>query len=599
MAKISFVVPSVLNAGGGEKKLEVDATTLRDALRAAVGEMGEDFARKVLEDPKASEPVPRALVNMYINGKNAQFSGGLGTKLSDGDEVYLLPAVAGGSDELSSRELDRYSRQVMLEGIGYEGQLKLRASRVCIIGAGGLGHPIAARLVGMGVGHVRLVDRDVIELSNLHRQVLFTEGDVGKVKVEVAAERLRTMNADVTVEAMAVSVSAANAASVIEGCDVVIDALDSVNARYALNRACVEAGIPLVSGAAVGVSGQALTIVPEKTACYHCVFPALDEDAMPTCSIEGVNPAVLSIVGGIEASEAARLLTGKEPALAGRLLHVDIDTMDFSTTRTFRADECTVCGTERVHVHELGGVTVEELCGRNRGKRTFALTPPPDYVFDPGVVLQKANDLGHKVHKNGAQGFSISYGSLNISLVASGSAVIVGANDANGAISIYNYLLDRHADALTALDKMIAQTPNNAVLHRDRALALYSLGRSDEALVAVNRAISLNPDADSYSYQFTLLNELGRSDEALVAIDRAISLNPNSDVAYSNKAVLLHELGRSDEALVAIDRAISIDFSYSVWHKNRAAILHNLGRHDEAIVEETRTKDLDAAAIAA
>ena len=451
MARVSFVVPSVLNAGGGERRLEVEASTLREALAEAVREMGEDFARKVLEEPGAAEPVPRALVNMYVNGKNAQFSGGLRTALSEGDEVYLLPAVAGGEDELSARDLDRYSRQVMLEGIGYAGQQRLRAARACIVGAGGLGHPIAARLVGMGVGHVRLVDRDVIELSNLHRQALFGEDDVGRVKVEAAAERLRAMNSDVTVEEMAVSLGAANAADVIAGCDVVIDALDSVNARYALNRACVEAGIPLVSGAAVGVSGQALTIVPGKTACYHCVFPALDEDAMPTCSIEGVNPAVLSVVGGIEASEAARILTGKGPALAGRILHVDIDTMDFSSTRTFRAAECGVCGEgrtgQRIAVREIGGIAVEELCGRNRGRRTFALTPPVGRAFDADTVLQRAQELGHSARRNGAQGLSVSYGPLEISFMAGGSAVIVGAEDEHGATQAYNLLVGRAARA--------------------------------------------------------------------------------------------------------------------------------------------------------
>jgi len=309
-ARVAFVVPSVLNSGGGERRIEVGAATLREALAAAAAEMGEEFARRVLEDPKADAPAPRALVNLYVNGKNAQFTGGLDTALKDGDEVYLLPAVAGGGGSLSAKDLDRYSRQVMLDGIGYEGQVRLRGARACIVGAGGLGHPIAARLVGMGVGRVRIVDRDTVELSNLHRQALFAEADVGRVKVEAAAARLRAMNSGVEVEAVAASVNAANAASIVEGCDVVIDALDSVNARYALNRACVAARIPFVSGAAVGTSGQALTVVPERTACYHCVFPSLDEDEMPTCSIEGVNPAVLSVVGGIEASEAARVLVG-------------------------------------------------------------------------------------------------------------------------------------------------------------------------------------------------------------------------------------------------------------------------------------------------
>lgn len=435
------MIPSVLNSGGGEKKLELDATTLRDALELAVKQMGDGFARKVLEDPASGKIVPRSLINIYVNGKNAQFSGGIDTVLKDSDELYLLPAVAGGSGELSSRDLDRYSRQVMLESIGYEGQTRLRDASACIVGSGGLGHPIAARLAGMGVGRIRLVDRDVIELSNLHRQVLFGEQDVGRVKVEVVAERLGQINSDIAIEPVAMSIGDANAASVIDGCDVVIDALDSVNARYALNRACVNTDTPFVSGAAVGVSGQVLCVIPGKTACYHCVFPALDESAMPTCSIEGVNPAILSIIGGIEVAEATKILTGRTPALAGRVLHVDIESMDFVTTRTFRADECPVCGSERVAVTSVDDITVEELCGRNQGKRTFSLTPSRTFELDADTISSSALRLGYTVTKSSKLGLSVASGNVTVSFMAHGSAVIVGVNNDAEAVRVYNELL--------------------------------------------------------------------------------------------------------------------------------------------------------------
>ena len=164
-----------------------------------------------------------------------RFSGGMETILNDGDEIYILPAVAGGS-ELSSKELERYSRQVMLEEIGYEGQLKLRNAKACVVGVGGLGNPIASRLVAMGVGTIRIVDRDVVELSNLHRQTMFDESDIGQVKVEAAERKLKKMNSDVVIESLPVSVNDYTALDIVEGCDVVIDALDSVNARYSLNR---------------------------------------------------------------------------------------------------------------------------------------------------------------------------------------------------------------------------------------------------------------------------------------------------------------------------------------------------------------------------
>ena len=178
MAKITFTVPSVLNQGGGERKTEISADSLQEAFAKISEVMGDDFKRRVLE----GDGTPRSLINIYINGKNAKFSSGMETALHDGDEVYILPAVAGGSDELSKKELDKFSRQVMLEEIGYQGQLKLKNAKVCVVGVGGLGNPITSRLAAMGIGTLRIVDRDVIELSNLHRQTMFDEDDVGQVK---------------------------------------------------------------------------------------------------------------------------------------------------------------------------------------------------------------------------------------------------------------------------------------------------------------------------------------------------------------------------------------------------------------------------------
>jgi len=142
---------------------------------------------------------------------------------------------------------------------------------------------------------------------------MFNEDDVGQVKVEVAAKKLKKLNPEVEIEALPISVNDYTALDVVEGCDVVVDALDSVNARYSLNKACVEKNIPFVTGAAVGVTGQVFTVLPKKTACYHCLFPTLDEETMPTCSIEGVHPSILSVIGGLEVHEAVDVLIGKTP----------------------------------------------------------------------------------------------------------------------------------------------------------------------------------------------------------------------------------------------------------------------------------------------
>ena len=444
MTNITFTIPSVLNAGSGEKKTDVEANTLRDAFEKIANTMGDDFKRRVLND----DGTPRSLINIYINGKNAKFSSGLETQLNDGDEVYILPAVAGGSSgtggevsDLSEKELDRYSRQVMLQEIGYQGQLKLKQSRVCVVGVGGLGNPITTRLAAMGVGKIRIVDRDVIELSNLHRQTMFDEDDVGQVKVETAAKKLRKLNNDIIIEELPVSINDYTALDAVDGCDVVIDALDSVNARYSLNRACIEKKIPFVTGAAVGVTGQTFTIVPNESACYYCLFPALDEDSMPTCSIEGVHPSILSIIGGIEVSEAVKIITGKKPSLQDRVLHVDLENLIFNFTKVSRVEECSVCGSGKKQEKAKEELILEELCGRNRGKRTFSITPT--YFVDLNVdkITSVGKEKGFTVENLGDLGISLRTNELSVSFMKRGSGVIVGAKTEEEAISLYKSLL--------------------------------------------------------------------------------------------------------------------------------------------------------------
>jgi len=445
VVNITFTIPSVLNSGGGEKKIEVSSDSLQDVFAKVSEIMGDDFKHKVLE----SDGTPRSLINIYINGKNAKFSNGMETVLKDGDDVYILPAVAGGSEELSKKDLDKFSRQIMLEEIGYNGQLKLKNSKVCVVGTGGLGNPITTRLAAMGIGTLRIVDRDVIELSNLHRQTMFDEDDVGQIKVEVATKKLKKLNSDCNIEALAVSVNDYNAIEVIEGCDVVIDALDSVNARYALNKACIKLNIPFVTGAAVGVSGTAFTVLPKKSACYYCLNPSLNEDTMPTCSIEGVHPSILSIIGGIEVSEAVKIILGKTPSLSQKIIFFDLEnlTVDFTDTSRSRAEECPICGTGKLEVVQKEELILEELCGRNRGKRTFSITPTDTFDLDVNIVTSIAKEKGFIVDNQGDLGLSMRTDELSVSFMKKGSAVVVGPKDETDAISLYKTLLGKEINA--------------------------------------------------------------------------------------------------------------------------------------------------------
>jgi len=444
LPNITFTIPSVLNGGAGEKTTNIDANTLNDAFAKISETMGDDFKRRVLNE----DGTPRSLINIYINGKNAKFSSGLDTTLSDGDVINILPAVAGGSSgtgeevsDLSEKELDRYSRQIMLEEIGYQGQLKLKQASVCVVGVGGLGNPIVTRLAAMGVGKIRIVDRDVIELSNLHRQTMFNEDDIGQVKVETAAKKLRKLNQDIVIEELPVSINDYTALDVVDGCDVVIDALDSVNARYSLNKACIEKKIPFVTGAAVGVTGQSFTILPNETACYHCLFPALDEDSMPTCSIEGVHPSILSIIGGIEVSEAVKIITGKQPSLKDKVLHVDLENLIFNFTKVSRVQECSVCGSGKKQDKPKEELILEELCGRNRGKRTFSVTPTYPVALNVDDITSIAKERGFIVENLGDLGISMRTNDISVSFMKSGSAVLVGPKDEQEATSLYKDLL--------------------------------------------------------------------------------------------------------------------------------------------------------------
>ena len=436
LATVEFVIPSVLNKGSGEKKLSIDASTLDEAFNIASNVLGDDFKRRVID----LNGKPRALINIYINGKNIRFNNtGMNSTLNDGDSVYILPAVAGGA-EMSSKDMIRYSRQIMLEEIGYVGMEKLKDAKICVVGAGGIGNPVVTQLVGMGVGKIRLVDRDVVEISNLHRQHLYTDMDVGKVKVEAALERLQKMNPGVDIEAIPISVTPFTAEDIIRDCNIVIDALDSIDARYALNDACLKLGIPFIYGGAIGMVGSVCTILPYESACLRCIFPELSEEEMPTCSTEGVHPSILYLVAGAQVSEAIKIVVGQQPSLVNKLLYIDLNDLVFDKIQMNRHNECSSCGINVIKKPiEAPSLMVEELCGRDRGKRTYTVTPA-QIKNDVNLlsILKNAESQGYAITSRGNLGITFSnQNKLLISFLTSGAATIVGAKDKDEALDIY------------------------------------------------------------------------------------------------------------------------------------------------------------------
>ena len=274
---------------------------------------------------------------------------------------------------------------------------------------------------------------------------MFNEDDVGQVKVEVAAKKLKKINPEIEIEALPISINDYNVIDVVEGCDVVVDALDSVNARYSLNKACVEKNIPFVTGAAVGVTGQVFTVLPKKTACYNCLFPILDEDAMPTCSIDGVHPSILSIVGGMQVHEAVDVLIGKIPPSSKKFVSIDLENFQWSDMdiSNSKREECSVCGSGKKKEVSRQELILEELCGRNMGSRTFSITPTYAVELNVDNVTNIAKDKGFLVENQGELGLSLRTNDLSVSFMKSGSAVVVGPKDESEAISLYKELIRR------------------------------------------------------------------------------------------------------------------------------------------------------------
>jgi adenylyltransferase/sulfurtransferase len=265
---------------------------------------------------------------------------------------------------------DRYSRQVRFSGIGPEGQARLAAGRVAILGCGALGSASAMAIVRAGVGYVRLIDRDVPELSNLPRQVLFDEADVdaGLPKAVAASQQLTRVNSSVTLEPIVADLTAANAATLLGGVDVIIDGTDNLEARYLVNEISCRESIPWVHGGAIGAEGRVLTVIPGKTACLRCLVPEPPPPGtLPTCDTAGILGSAAIVVGAVQAAEALKLLAGAQEHTAGRMLAFDLWTGQWRTVdlAPLAAAGCPTCrdGDYPWIDGRLGGAATP-LCGR-------------------------------------------------------------------------------------------------------------------------------------------------------------------------------------------------------------------------------------------
>ncbi|MEA2492717.1 MAG: molybdopterin-synthase adenylyltransferase [Thermoleophilaceae bacterium] len=242
---------------------------------------------------------------------------------------------------LNEREVERYSRQLVLQEWSGATQERLKAATAIVIGAGALGSPAATYLACAGVGRIGVVDRDWVELSNLQRQPLHFTPDIDAQKSESAAQKLGVLNSEITVEPYPVEVDAENAAAIVTGADVVLDCTDSFASRYLINDACA-AGVPLVEAGALGFGGMVFAIRPGETACYRCAFPTAPDDER-SCAELGILGAVAGVIGALQALEALKLLTAVGAPPGDTIVQFDGLTLQQTLVRTSRRPDCSAC----------------------------------------------------------------------------------------------------------------------------------------------------------------------------------------------------------------------------------------------------------------
>jgi molybdopterin/thiamine biosynthesis adenylyltransferase/rhodanese-related sulfurtransferase/molybdopterin converting factor small subunit len=346
-------------------------TGKRDAVEAEGGTIGEalrDLASRYADlRPHlfTDEGRLRSFVNVYLNDEDIRYLQREATTLKPGDTVSIVPSVAGGvvafEDTLTNDEIRRYSRHLIMPEVGVDGQRKLKAARVLCIGAGGLGSPAALYLAAAGVGHLGIVDFDVVDFSNLQRQILHGTPDVGRPKLHSAKDRLTAINPEIHIETYETALSSKNALRLFRDYDVILDGTDNFPTRYLVNDACVLVGKPNAYGSIFRFEGQASVFAFPGGPCYRCLYPEPPPPGLvPSCAEGGVLGVLPGVIGTIQATEAIKLILGAGEPLVGRLLLYDAFRMRFRELKLRRDPDCPVCG-DHPTIREL--IDYEQFCG--------------------------------------------------------------------------------------------------------------------------------------------------------------------------------------------------------------------------------------------
>ncbi len=331
---------------------------------------------------------------------------------------------------------ERYSRQILFREIGREGQEKLLTSRVLLVGCGALGASHAEMLARAGVGHLRIVDRDFVEFTNLQRQTLFKESDAAErlPKAIAAKTRIAEINSEIDVKALIADVNRSNVESLIDGCDLVLDGTDNFQVRYLLNDACVKHGKTWIYGAAVSSYGTTMTIIPGETPCLRCIFDEMpDAGSSPTCDTAGVIMPIIATVAAAQVAEALKILVGETDSLHRSLLQFDVWANDRQRIKLGEPNpDCKTCGQR---IFEFLDAEAQEfsavLCGRN----AVQIAPPKPTSINLQQLAEKIRNITELKQNKYLVRFTS--GGTEVTVFGDGRAIISGTDDISTARSLY------------------------------------------------------------------------------------------------------------------------------------------------------------------
>jgi adenylyltransferase/sulfurtransferase len=385
------LIPTALRQFAGQNDtVELAGATAGEVLGALTARF-PDLRRHLYND----EGKLRSFVNVYVNDEDIRYLARDATPVRESDTLSIVPSIAGGSSALagaalSKEEIQRYSRHLILPEVGMDGQLQLKQAKVLLVGTGGLGAPLGLYLAAAGVGRIGLVDFDVVDYSNLQRQVIHGTRDVGRKKLDSAADRMADINPHVAIVKHEVALTSENALEIIRDYDLVVDGTDNFPTRYLVNDACVLLGKPNVYGSIFRFEGQASVFATAEGPCYRCLYPEPPPPGLvPSCAEGGVLGILPGVIGLIQATEAVKLILGRGEPLIGRLLLYDALAMRFRELKLRKNPECPVCGLHRT-IHAL--IDYHEFCGVARE----APAAPAAGAIDPAEVkarLDRGDDF--------------------------------------------------------------------------------------------------------------------------------------------------------------------------------------------------------------